>query len=88
MNAGEAIGLLVGLGDPVEPDQPLLLQEWNWTKAIAAAIDKSSEQAELRGLVYEAINVILDLPPSKPGEVHDEILRRRDFNEIRRGVRR
>lgn len=88
MNPGEAIGLLVGLGDPVEPAEPLLLQEWNWVKAIAAAIDKSEEQPELRGLVLEAIDVVLDLPKSKPAEAHEEIIRRRGFNEIRKGVRR
>lgn len=88
MNVGEAIGLLVGLGDPVEPDQPLLLQEWSWVKAIAAAIDKSEEQPELRGLVLEAIDVVLDLPMSKPGDAHEEVIRHRGFNQIRRGARR
>lgn len=88
MNAGEAIGLLVGLGEPESPDTPMLLQEWSWVDCIAVAIDKSADEPELRVLVLEAIDCILDLPKSKPGEAHEEVIRRRGFNDIRKGARR
>lgn len=88
MNPGEAIGLLVGLGEPDSPDSPLLLQEWSWVDCIAVAIDKSADQEELRILVREAIDCVLDLPKSTPGDAHEEVIRRRGFNEIRKGVRR
>lgn len=88
MNEGAAIGLLVGVATASDPTAPLLMQEWDWTRTFVEAIDKTSDDPVLRDMVVEALEVVLDLPKSTPGEAFKEIGRRRGFNEIRRGVRR
>lgn len=84
MNAGEAIGLLVGLGDPPEAGSPLLVQEWNWASAISDAVESSAGEPVLRTLVLEAIGIILDLENCTPGDAFEEINRRHGFNAIRK----
>lgn len=83
MNAGEAIGLLVGVAEAPDPESPLLLQHWDWVEAIVSAVDLSGDDPVLRAMVLPALAVILDLPKSDPQEAVHEIERRINFNSIR-----
>jgi hypothetical protein len=88
MNEGEAIGLLIGIVEAPDPERPLLLQHWDWAETVVEAIDESRDDPALRAMVVQAVTVILDLPESDPQEAWHEVVRRRGFNEIRKGARR